>query len=133
MNSEDLKKRLKVFALRIIKLSESLPNNNTGNTMGRQIIRSGTSPGANYRSACLGKSDKDFLNKLKMVEEELDETLYWLELITESGLVKANLLNDLMNENNELKMIIVSSILTMKKKIKSNKKGNDRLDKGDKS
>lgn len=133
MNSESLKKRLKVFALRIIKLSESLPNNNTGNTMGRQIIRSGTSPGANYRSACLGKSDKDFLNKLKMVEEELDETLYWLELITESGLVKANLLNDLMNENNELKMIIVSSILTMKKKIKSNKKGNDRLDKGDKS
>lgn len=133
MNSEDLKKRLKVFALRIIKLSENLPNNNTGNTMGRQIIRSGTSPGANYRSACLGKSDKDFLNKLKMVEEELDETLYWLELITESGLVKANLLNDLMNENNELKMIIVSSILTMKKKIKSNKKGNDRLDKGDKS
>lgn len=125
MNSEDLKKRLKVFALRIIKLSESLPNNNTGNTMGRQIIRSGTSPGANYRSACLGKSDKDFLNKLKMVEEELDETLYWLELITESGLVKANLLNDLINENNELKKIMVSSILTMKKRIKSNRKNRD--------
>lgn len=76
MNSDDLKKRLKVFTLRIIKLSESLPNNVTGRTLGNQIIRSGTSPGANYRSACLGKSDKDFLNKLKMVEEELDETLY---------------------------------------------------------
>ena len=99
MNANDLRKRLKVFALRIIKLSESLPNNITGNTLGKQIIRSGTSPGANYRAACLGKSDKDFLNKLKMVEEELDETLYWLELIVESSIVKANLLDDLIKEN----------------------------------
>ena len=119
MTTEELKKRLKVFALRIIKLSESLPNNITGKTLGNQIIRSGTSPGANYRSACLGKSDKDFLNKLKMVEEELDETLYWLELIVESGLVKEDLLKDLMNENYELLKIIVSSITTMKKKLNS--------------
>jgi len=117
MTSEELKKRLKVFALRIIKLSESLPNNKTGNALGNQIIRSGTSPGANYRSACLGKSDKDFLNKLKMVEEELDETLYWLELIVESGLVKQELLDGLMKENHELLKIIVSSITTMKNKI----------------
>ncbi len=121
MNSDDLKKRLKVFALRVIKLSESLPNNITGNTLGKQIIRSGTSPGANYRAACLGKSDRDFLNKLKMVEEELDETLYWLELIVESGLVKVNLLNDLIKENQELFRIIVSSINTMKKKINPKK------------
>jgi len=121
MNAEDLRKRLKVFALRIIKLSESLPNGNTGNTLGRQIIRSGTSPGANYRAACLGKSDKDFLNKLKMVEEELDETLYWLELIVESGLVKPNLLDDLIQENQELFKIIASSITTMKKKLNSAK------------
>ena len=119
MTTDELKKRLKVFALRIIKLSEDLPNNITGKTLGNQIIRSGTSPGANYRSACLGKSDKDFLNKLKMVEEELDETLYWLELIVESGLVKANLLDDLMKENHELLKIIVSSITTMKKKLNS--------------
>lgn len=119
MTSDDLKKRLKLFALRIIKLSESLPNDRMGNTLGKQIIRSGTSPGANYRSACLGKSDKDFLNKLKMVEEELDETLYWLELIVESGLVKQELLEDLMKENLELFKIIVSSITTMKKKINS--------------
>lgn len=78
MHQDDLKKRLKKFALRIIKLSENIPNNITGNTIAKQIIRSGTSPGANYRTACLGKSDKDFLNKLKMVEEELDETQYWL-------------------------------------------------------
>lgn len=125
MNAEDLKKRLKVFALRIIKLSESLPNNITGKTLGNQIIRSGTSPGANYRSACLGKSDKDFLNKLKMVEEELDETLYWLELIAESGLVKSNLLDDLVKENMELFKIIVSSITTMKKKLNSKKNSSE--------
>jgi len=119
MNAIELKKRLQTFALRIIKLTESLPNNITGKTLGNQIIRSGTSPGANYRSACLGKSDKDFLNKLKMVEEELDETLYWLELIIQSELIKENLLKDLINENNELLKIIVSSITTMKKKINS--------------
>ena len=122
MNSEDLKNRLKVFALRIIKLSESLPNNMTGKTLGNQIIRSGTSAGANYRSACLGKSDKDFLNKLKMVEEELDETLYWIELIVESGLIKISLLDDLIKENHELLKIIESSISTMKKKLHSENK-----------
>jgi len=121
MTADDLRKRLKVFALRIIKLTESLPNNVTGKTLGNQIIRSGTSPGANYRAACLGKSDKDFLNKLKMVEEELDETLYWLELIVESGLVKPNLLDDLIQENQELFKIIVSSVTTMKKKLNSAK------------
>lgn len=121
MNSGDLKKRLKLFALRVIKLSEKLPNNNAGYTIGKQIIRSGTSPGANYRSACLGKSDKDFLNKLKMVEEELDETAYWIELLIESGQVKEILLDDLLKENNELLKIIVSSITTMKKKMKDKK------------
>jgi len=125
MTADELKKRLKIFALRIIKLTESLPNNITGKTLGNQIIRSGTSPGANYRSACLGKSDKDFLNKLKMVEEELDETLYWLELIVESGLLKANLLDDLIKENQELFKIIVSSITTMKKKLNLKKNNSE--------
>jgi len=126
MDAIELKKRLQIFALRIIKLTESLPNNITGRTLGSQIIRSGTSPGANYRSACLGKSDKDFLNKLKMVEEELDETIYWLELIIQSELIKENLLKDLIKENNELFKIICSSITTMKKKINSkNNKSED--------
>lgn len=127
MNANDLKKRLKIFALRIIKLSESLPNNITGKTLANQIIRSGTSPGANYRAACIGKSDKDFLNKLKIVEEELDETLYWLELIVESELVKANLLDDLIKENEELFKITVSSINTIKKRM--NLKKNDSRNK----
>lgn len=117
MNSEELKKRFKVFALRIIKLSNRLPNDLTGQTIAKQIIRSGTSPGANYRAACLGKSDKDFLNKLKIVEEELDETLYWLELIIEAELLKPASLDDLVKENQELLKIIVSSIRTMKKKL----------------
>jgi four helix bundle protein len=117
MDAAQLKKRLQTFGLRIIKLTESLPNNVTGRTLGNQIIRSGTSPGANYRAACLGKSDKDFLNKLKIVEEELDETIYWLELIIESGLIKEHLLKDLITENHELLKIIISSIITMKKKL----------------
>ncbi|HET6555765.1 MAG TPA: four helix bundle protein [Prolixibacteraceae bacterium] len=129
MNSNDLKKRLKLFALRIIRLSERLPNTNAGYTIGRQIIRSGTSPGANYRSACLGKSDRDFLNKLKMVEEELDETAYWIELLIESGQVKVNLLESLLKENNELLKIIVSSITTIKKKLKD-KKNNSKNETG---
>jgi hypothetical protein len=72
-------------------LADSLPNTVSGRAIANQIVPSGTSPGANYRSACLGKSGKDFLNKLKMVEmveEELDETLYWLELIEEGNLIK---------------------------------------------
>lgn len=117
MSSEELKKRFKVFALRIIQLSNRLPNDLTGQTIAKQIIRSGTSPDANYRAACLGKSDKDFLNKLKIVEEELDETLYWLELIIEAELLKPASLDDLVKENQELLKIIVSSIRTMKKKI----------------
>jgi len=94
-----------------------LSNTVTGRTLGNQIIRSGTSPGANYRAACLGKSDRDFLNKLKMVEEELDETLYWIELIIQSELIKENQLNGLVAENEELFKIIVSSITTMKKRL----------------
>ena len=96
-----------------------MPDTVTGRTICNQIIRFGTSSGANYRAACLGKSDKDFINKLKMVEEELDETLYWLELTVESGMIKKVLLNDLLTENQELLKIIVSSINTMKKKLNS--------------
>ena len=94
-----MKNRLKVFAVRVIKLVDKLPNTPAGRAIGNQVVRSGTSPGANYRAACIGKSDKDFLNKLKMVEEELDETAYWLELIMELELVKPELLQDLHHEN----------------------------------
>lgn len=111
---EELKERLKVFAVRIVKLVDRLPNTAAGKAIGNQIVRSGTSPGANYRAACLGKSEKDFLNKLKMVEEELDETMYWLELIMELRLVKPELLESLYAENDELLRIIVRSVITMR-------------------
>ena len=117
MDKEDLKKRLKKFALRVMNLADKMPKSLSGMAIAKQIVRSGTSPYANYCASCLAKSDKDFINKLKMVEEELDETLHWMELIQEGELVKAELLVDLYNENLELLKIIVSSIVTTKNKI----------------
>ena len=117
MTKEELKERLKRFAIRIVKLVDKLPATPAGRAIGNQIIRSGTSPGANYRAACMGKSDKDFLNKLKMVEEELDETIYWLELIKELELVNPEKLSDLYQENKELLMIVVKAIKTMRNKL----------------
>ena len=117
MKREELKNRLKVFAIRIVKLVDKLPNTAVGKAIGNQIIRSGTSPGANYRAACLGKSEKDFLNKLKMVEEELDETMYWLELIMELQLVKPELLKGIYAENDELLRIIIKSVITMRERM----------------
>ncbi len=102
MTKDELKERLTKFALRVIALVDKMPNSIAGNAIAKQIIRSGTSPSANYRAACLGKSDKDFVNKLKMVEEELDETCHWIELIMRSGMVKPNLLENLHNEGVEL-------------------------------
>lgn len=117
MKREELKERLKIFAVRIVKLVDRLPNTAAGKAIGNQIVRSGTSPAANYRAACLGKSEKDFLNKLKMVEEELDETMYWLELIMELRLVKPELLESLYAENDELLRIIVRSVITMRERM----------------
>ena len=88
MQTTELKQRTKLFALRIIKLTMALPKNVVGDVIARQIIKSGTSIGANYRSACRAKSTADFINKIRVVEEEADETLFWLELIDLAGLVK---------------------------------------------
>ena len=117
MTREEMKERLKSFALRIIKVVDAMPNTISGNAIARQIVRSGTSPSANYRAACVGKSDKDFLNKLKMCEEELDETQHWLELVMDSGMLPKDRLMDLYNENVELVKIIVASIKTMRNKL----------------
>lgn len=94
-----------------------MPNSIASMAIARQIIRSGTSPAANYRAACISKSDKDFIHKLKIVEEELDETIHWLEIISESGMINPNKLIDLQEEAKELYKIIVSSIITIRKKI----------------
>lgn len=120
MTQEELKERLTVFAIRIVKMVDNMPNTISSQAIAKQIIRSGTSPSANYRAACLGKSDKDFLNKLKMVEEELDETSHWLTIIMRSEIVKPSRVESLYAESVELLRIIVKSITTVKARIKSN-------------
>lgn len=111
-----MKTRLTQFAIRIIRMVDAMPNTIAANAIARQVVRSGTSPSANYRAACVGKSDKDFINKLKMCEEELDETAHWLELIMESGLMDRDRLVDLHEENLQLVKIVVASIKTMREK-----------------
>lgn len=88
MNAENLKERTKKFTLRIIKLVNSLPNNMAGRIIGNQIFRSRTSTASNYRAACRVRSKVEFISKLGIVEEEIDETIFWLEVIIESKLVK---------------------------------------------
>jgi len=87
MDKEDLLSRTKRFALDIINFIDFLPQNNKGVIISRQILKSGTSVGANYRAACRSKSKDDFIYKIKIVEEEADETLFWLEIINEASLV----------------------------------------------
>ena len=130
MTSDELKERFRKFSIRIVKMVNAMPTSIAGVTLSKQIIRSGTSPAANYRAACLAKSHKDFLNKLKMVEEEIDETAYWLELIMDTELLPRNQVQNLYDECVELSRIIVRSITTVKQTIdtQSNPK-NDTIDK----
>jgi len=114
MTQDEMKARTKKFALRVIRLVESLPDTKTANVIGNQLLRSGTSVGANYRAACRAKSTADFISKLSIVEEENDESIYWMELLIESETVKENLLQNLMKEADEILSIIVSSIKTLK-------------------
>ena len=115
MTEQGLKERFKQFSLRIIKMVYSMPNTISGRAIAAQVVRSGTSPAANYRAACIGKSEKDFLNKLKMVEEELDETSHWLEVIMDSEILSRKRVEPLYEECVELLRIIVSSIISTRK------------------
>lgn len=119
MTKEDLRERLTIFAVRIIKMVDLLPSSIAGNAIARQIVRSGTSPSANYRAACLAKSDKDFINKLKMVEEELDETSHWLDIIMRSQMIEITRIQPLYQENKELLGIIVKTIISTKARMKA--------------
>ena len=122
MDKAELQERMTAFAVRIVKMVDSMPTTVAGHAIARQIIRSGTSPSANYRAACLAKSDKDFVNKMKMVEEELDETCHWLEIIMRSEIMSSTRLLPLHQECKELFSIIVRSILTTKERMKLNGK-----------
>src|SRR5213080_5488901 len=114
-DAPDLKKRTKAFALRILKLVDALPKTTAGRALSSQIVRSGTSVAANYRAACRAKSTADFIVKVGIVEEEADETLFWLELLEESELVTAAKLAALQQEANELIAITVTSIKTARR------------------
>lgn len=112
-----LKSRTKQIGLQVIGLVESLPYKPAASVISKQILRSSTSVGANYRAACRAKSDADFLYTLKIVEEETDETLYWLELLEESKIITDDRLTPLKKEVNELLAIIVTAIKSVRQKI----------------
>ena len=111
----DLKLRTKAYALRIIKLYQALPKSGEAEVIGKQVLCSGTSVGAQYREACRAKSPADFINKMEGSLQELDETGYWLELLVEGKIVASERLADLQKENDELTAIFVSSVKTAKK------------------
>jgi four helix bundle protein len=116
MTPEELKARTQAFSLRIIRLVGTLPHNPTAGVIGRQLLRSGTSVGANYRSACRARSRADFSAKMAIVEEEADETLYWLKLLVKSGTIKADGVAELLREADELVAIVTASRKTSQQK-----------------
>ena len=118
MNESELKQRTKQFALRVIALVDALPNSTSGRALGNQLVRSGTSVGANYRAACRGRSRADFVARLGTVEEEADESAYWMELIMEGGLLPENRVQHLHREADELTAIVASSIKTARRTTK---------------
>jgi len=121
MEKEDLKIRTKEFALRIIKLVKALPKNQAGIVIGNQLLRSGTSVASNYRAVCRSRSRADFNSKIGVVIEEADESVFWLELIIESGLIEKELILSLLDEANQITAIMVAS----RKTSISNQEGNN--------
>jgi four helix bundle protein len=116
MDEQMFKTRTKQLAVRIIVLVERLPRTRVADVIGRQLLRSGTSIGANYRSACRGRSKADVIAKLRIVEEEADESVYWMELLIESQLVSIAEVSKLLQETNEIIAMTVASIKTLQKR-----------------
>jgi len=115
MEKAELLARTKAFSLRILKLVDQLPRTASGRAIANQLVRSGTSVGANYRAACRGRSRPEFAAKIGIVAEEADETVYWLELIAEGGLLPQQRIIDLIKEANELTAIFTSARRTATK------------------
>lgn len=118
MNSEELKKRTKKFALRIIKLVKALPKAQEGKIIGNQLLRCGTSVGANYRAACRARSRAEFVSKIGVVIEEADESIFWMEIIIEIKLINKNLIEPLLQEAKEILAIMISSSNSARRNIK---------------
>lgn len=114
MDEKTFKTRTKKLAVTIIKEVEKLPRSLATDVIGKQLIRSGTSIGANYRAACRAKSPADMINKLKIVEEESDETQYWLELLVEAGLVSQSQATNVYKETDEILAMTVASLKTLR-------------------
>lgn len=108
----DLKKRFKDFAITVAELIQALPKNTINTAYSNQLVRSSSSPGTNYRAALRGKSPADFINKLKIVEEELDESIYFLELLEHFNTLQIDRIKPLIKEGNELLAITVASLKT---------------------
>ena len=110
-----LKPRTKQFAIRTIRLVEALPATRTADVIGRQLLRSALSVGSNYRSACRARSRADFVSKMGIVEEEIDECLYWMEMLIEGGVMKQERFEPLMSEAGEIAAMVVASIRTARR------------------
>jgi len=112
MTREEMKGRTKTYSNRVVKLCSALPKIWVAETLGKQLLRSGTSVGANYRAVCRAKSNADFINKFRIVEEECDESLFWMELLVDNGFIKSSQITSLMPEGNEILSIIIASAKT---------------------
>lgn len=113
--SDEMKSRTKQFGLRIVRVVQSLNQDHVGRVIGKQLLRCGTSVGANYRAACRARSPAEFRAKLGIVEEEADECIYWMEMLIDADVIPKQRLEGLMKEANELLAIIVTSITTSKR------------------
>ena len=107
-----MKARTKAYANRVVRVCKALPNDWIARTLGAQLLRSGTAVGAIYRSVCRAKSNADFINKLHIVEEECDESLFWMELLVDNGVIRETRFLSLMKEGDEILAIVVSAAKT---------------------
>ena len=109
-----LQTRTKQFAIRVVNVVRALPSSREGNVLGNQLLRSGTAVAANYRAVCRARSKAEFISKMGIVVEEADESIFWLEMLAETGVVKSERLVDLLKEANELLAICAASLRTAK-------------------
>ena len=125
MRNQELCDRTKQFALRIIRVVDSLPRSSAGEIIGRQLLKAGTSVAANYRASQRARSRAEFRAKLGIVEEEADESCFWLDLIMDAGLIKASRVASLRQEAHEITAIVVASLRTAKQRSRnSERQGN---------
>lgn len=117
MTSKELKARTKKFSLMVIDMVEKLPNTISGRAIAYQVVRSGTSVGANYRAVCRARSDREFISKMSIVIEEADETLFWIEILQEKKWIDCSLLDLIWKEGNELTAIFVSTAKSIKSRL----------------